>query len=260
MRIVKLDILDIKTQKINRKPDGSYLYRIVKLLESHEPKPIPCLIEYFNSKGFSVIFELKKMDFYNDYIDDEFDLARYAEGMGKFCSAFYVVTEDCGLLGDTSFISRLYGLTKLPIIQRDVIVSPMQIIEAKKRGASAVCLIMPAMQREFLKNLIQQAELLKIGAITEAFDAGDIQGAVECGAKIISINLNVAYFDEHRIRSLFELIPKDVVSICHTYIDKFEDLMALKVIGFDGAVISNFYDKHQRGDIFRQISERVREL
>ncbi len=244
---------------MNKKLDGSYLFKIAKLMESHKFKNTPSFYDSIKGKGFKIIGELKKMDLYNDFVDYEFDFDSYAKEMSEFASALCIITED-GLMGDVSFVSQYYNSAQIPIIMRDIIVNPIQIFEAKELGASAITLLMSIISRAHIRHFIQQAKSLQIDVIAEASNIREIELAIEGGAKIFSINLYNDFFDEEKLADLYKYLPAGALKIAHSYIDSFRDIKKIKEIGFDAVIISNFFVAEQRKGIYKILAERIDEI
>ncbi len=76
----------------------------------------------------------------------------------------------------------------LPLLRKDFIFDPLQVLEAKAFGADAVLLIVRALEQRVLEELISYTKELGMSALVEVFDLREAERALKAGAHIIGIN------------------------------------------------------------------------
>src|SRR5262249_39692697 len=104
----------------------------------------------------------------------------------------------------------------LPVLRKDFMLHEAQIFEAACAGADAILLIVAALPQEDLVHLRQTAELCQLDALVEVHTLGEMERALDSGAKIIGINnRNLATFevDLEATEKISEEAPHDVILI-----------------------------------------------
>ncbi|WP_437942554.1 tryptophan synthase subunit beta [Sorangium sp. So ce341] len=129
---------------------------------------------------------------------------------------------------------------EVPVMYKEFVVHPYQVIEARAAGADAVLLIARGVDAALLTELIALARSLGMEALVETFDAGEIERAVRAGARIIGINnrdLSTFAVDLDRSRALRRLIPADVLTVSESGLKTAADVAAVAGMGFDGILV-----------------------
>jgi indole-3-glycerol phosphate synthase len=76
----------------------------------------------------------------------------------------------------------------VPILRKDFILDPYQLIEARASGADAILLIVAALDDRRLNDLIALAHELGMEALVEVHDEEELNRAAMAGAAVIGIN------------------------------------------------------------------------
>jgi indole-3-glycerol phosphate synthase len=76
----------------------------------------------------------------------------------------------------------------IPVLRKDFVIDPYQIVEARARGADAVLLIAAALHDGMLAELLFVAEQRGMDALVEVHDEPEMERAFRAGAKLIGIN------------------------------------------------------------------------
>ncbi len=83
-----------------------------------------------------------------------------------------------------------------PVLRKDFVIDPYQIVEARVRGADAVLLIVAALDDSTLQALMTVAARLDLDALVEVHDERELDRALGVGATLIGINnRNLGSFD-----------------------------------------------------------------
>jgi len=113
------------------------------------------------------------------------DVARgYAAG-GAACMS--VLTEVDHFQGDLAYLDQALP-AGLPLLRKDFILHPLQVVRTAATPASAVLLIARMVNLKELQTLLALCDKYGIEAVTEVFDAEDLALAREAGARIIQVN------------------------------------------------------------------------
>ncbi|MBN2684963.1 MAG: indole-3-glycerol phosphate synthase TrpC [Pontiellaceae bacterium] len=90
--------------------------------------------------------------------------------------------------GGAADFSAVRGAVSLPMLYKEFVVDPWQIIHAKVMGASAVLLIVGVLADSDLTAFMEQIRSLGLAALVEVHDREEMNRAIDCGADCIGIN------------------------------------------------------------------------
>ncbi|MCB0880926.1 MAG: indole-3-glycerol phosphate synthase TrpC [Thermoleophilia bacterium] len=122
-------------------------------------------------------------------------------------SAISVLTEPHWFKGSLDDLVEARRTVDLPLLRKDFIVDPYQLLEARVAGADAVLLIVAALGRERLDDLMRGAHDLGLDCLVEVHDEDEVETAVEAGAEIIGINNRDLHSLEVDLETTFRLLP-----------------------------------------------------
>lgn len=107
-------------------------------------------------------------------------------------SGMSVLTEPKHFKGSLGYLRQIRGTTKLPLLMKDIIISPEQIEAAARLGANAVLLIKAIYDRGKghlnLDSMIEKAHALGLEVLLETHNANEFNAAQNTGADLIGIN------------------------------------------------------------------------
>jgi indole-3-glycerol phosphate synthase len=113
-------------------------------------------------------------------------LARAYEAGGA--AAISVLTEPHHFHGSLADLQAVRSSVSIPVLRKDFVVHPAQVIEARASGADAVLLIVAALGDEELRALLETAEDLGLATVVETHSDEDLRRAVETEAGVIGVN------------------------------------------------------------------------
>ena len=113
-------------------------------------------------------------------------IAREYEAGGA--AAISVLTDRQFFDGDIRFLARCREAVALPLLRKDFIVDAYQIAEARAAGADGVLLIVAALSRTQLGELLAAAAQYELDALVEVHDAAEAELAVGAAATLIGVN------------------------------------------------------------------------
>jgi indole-3-glycerol phosphate synthase len=145
---------------------------------------------------------------------DAADRARVYEAAGA--AAVSVLTEPRHFGGALADLRAAHLAVEIPVLRKDFLVHPSQVMEARVEGADAVLLIAEALSGSELRAMLAAAEDLGLGALVEAFSAEDLERALATEAKIVGINardLETLEVDVERALALLRRIPGDRIAV-----------------------------------------------
>ena len=140
----------------------------------------------------------------------------------------------------------------LPLLRKDFIIEPYQIMEAKACGADVVLLIASALSRAAIKSLSLCAQQLELEVLLEVHNKEELEKALMPSLDMIGVNnrnLKTFEVDLRHSRELSSYIPKDFVKVSESGISNVAANKGLKTHGFQGFLIGeNFMKTYNPGE------------
>jgi len=239
--------------KIKRKQPESDLR--ARLLLAPAPRD---LIKALRKPGVSLIAECKKASPSRGLLRNGYDPAALAkEYQANGARAISVLTDKKFFQGGIHHLAAARQAVTLPILRKDFIFDPYQIIEARAAGADAILLIASLLPGNRLRNLRKEAEKLGMNALVEVHDEAQLEHALASGAKIIGVNnrdLRTFSVDFNTTGRLRALIPADRVLVSESGIHTTDDVRKLNKMGADAMLVG------ERLVRSKDVGKRVREL
>ena len=106
-------------------------------------------------------------------------------------AAISVLTEEPnyqGRLDDLQTVRRAIAESPVPVMRKDFIFDPYQVVESRAAGADAILLIVAILEPSQLRELLQAAQGLWLQCLVEAFNEAELETALEVGEELIGIN------------------------------------------------------------------------
>jgi indole-3-glycerol phosphate synthase len=189
----------------------------------------------------NIIAECKRRSPSRGVIKADYDPASIARAYERSgAAAISVLTEPAFFDGHLGHLADVRAVCDLPLLRKDFIVDPYQILEARAAGADAVLLIVAALTPSALANLHRAAADTGLEALVEIHDVRELPIALDAGASIIGVNnrnLRTLSVDTEISRRAVELIPDDVIAVAESGLKSAADLSALADAGYDAFLI-----------------------
>lgn len=161
-----------------------------------------------SAQGTALIAEVKKASPSKGVIRADFDAVAiaqtYAEN-GATCLS--VLTDEKYFQGKLDYLHQIRGVVSVPLLRKDFIVDPWQIVESRAAGADAVLLIVAALCPQDLRGLIKMAAEYDLAALVEVHDAEEMQEALDAGAELIGINNRNLHTFRTTLSVTLDLLP-----------------------------------------------------
>jgi len=160
--------------------------------------------------------------------------------------AVSVLTEPEFFGGSLDDIYRACSVTALPVLRKDFIIDPYQLLEARAAGAGAILLIAYLLEDGELIRLLSEAEGLGLEALVEVHDEGELEAALGAGAGIIGINnrnLGTLEVDLKTTPRLASLVPETKVLVSESGYTQVEQIGGLADLGVDAVLVGEFLVK-----------------
>jgi indole-3-glycerol phosphate synthase len=130
--------------------------------------------------------------------------------------------------------------TNLPILRKDFIYDPYQIVEARVAGADALLLIVAVLGDSELRRLLDETRGYGMEALVEVHDETEVERALKAGARVIGVNnrdLRTFAVDLATTARLRPLIPPECILVSESGIHTPADVRRLKDLGVDAMLV-----------------------
>lgn len=206
----------------------------------------------------ALIAEIKKASPSRGVIRADLDPAETAVTYaGNGAATISVLTEKRYFHGDPAYLAAVRRAVDVPLLRKDFIVDPDQVIEAAALGADAVLLIVAILPQADLKALLALAADLGLQCLVEVHNEEELARALSAGAGIIGINnrdLKTFRTDLDVTRRLAPLVPGDCTVVAESGIFTAEDVAKVGMWGADAVLVGEALVREA------DIGARVRDL
>ena len=137
----------------------------------------------------ALIAEVKKASPSAGVIRPDFDpvhIARAYEAAGASCLS--VLTDQKFFQGSLDYLRQIRAAVKLPLLRKDFIIDPRQLLEAAESGADAILLIAAILSDAQLRQFHALATEAGLAALVEVHDEPELDRALAAGAHLIGVN------------------------------------------------------------------------
>ena len=155
-------------------------------------------------------------------------------------AALSVLTEPDFFGGSLDHLRAIRGVVAVPLLCKDFIVDPVQVLAARAAGADAVLLIVAVLSDASLRELLDVTHGYGMQALVEVHDEAEVERALQADAAIIGINnrdLTTMRTVKDTTARLRPLIPDGHVIVSESGIDSRADIDALERLGVDAALV-----------------------
>jgi indole-3-glycerol phosphate synthase len=192
-------------------------------------------------EGVNVIAEIKSASPSAGSIVADPDVESIARDYARGgAAALSVVTEPEFFQGSRDWLARATAASGLPVVMKDFVVEPSQIMRGIAAGADAVLLLASLLDARQLADYIGLLEAYGCDALVEVHDEAELERAIESNARIIGVNnrdLRSFHVDLATSERLGAMIPADVIRVAESGIRTRADVERLRAAGFHAFLV-----------------------
>jgi indole-3-glycerol phosphate synthase len=218
--------------------------RSIKSLERelNQCPPVRPFGASIRGESIRLIAEVKKASPSKGLLCPDFNpaaLAKSYEAGGA--AAISVLTDAKFFQGSLEFLKQVKAATvNTPVLRKDFIIDPYQLLEARAGGADAVLLIAAVLPKQELGFLHTEALALELAPLVEVHNRTELELALEAGAAIIGINnrdLKTFEVNPATTYQLLDLLPKEVTVVSESGIRNHADIQKLAAAGVNAVLV-----------------------
>lgn len=224
---------------------GDGAFRLAARAKAARP-PTPLVLA---ADGFDLIAETKLSSPSQGRLvgrgDDAATVLGLAASMaGAGAAALSVLTEPTRFDGAWEHLDLVAGTLDIPVMCKDFLVDPVQVLQARGAGASGVLLIARILEPEALAEMADLALSLGMFVLVEVFEERDIDIASSVFDRGVLVGVNARDLatlgiDRERHRRLAPLLPAHLPAVAESGVCGTGDVSMLAALGYRLALVGS---------------------
>lgn len=199
-----------------------------------------------NSRS-GIIAEHKRRSPSRDNINQSLTVSEVALGYEKAGACGLSVLTDLKYFGGSlEDLSAARAVTQLPLLRKEFIVDPYQIIEAKANGADVILLIAACLKKQQIQSFTVLAQSLGMEILLEVHNRTELEKNLIPEVDLLGVNnRNLKTFEVSldTSKSLAALIPDNMLKVSESGISSPEAITDLKGYGYSGFLVGENFMK-----------------
>jgi len=199
-----------------------------------------------NPAKSGIIAEFKRKSPSKPNINLQADVEKVTSGYSLANASALSVLTDIDFFGGCDYdLQKVRALNTIPILRKDFVIDPYQIIEAKSLGADAILLIAEILTKAQMDELSKVAVECGLEVLMEIHTADQIAKYHERIRNIGVNNRNLKTFtaDIRSSKEIFPQLPSETIKISESGIDDPKSVVDLKLMGYQGFLIGENFMK-----------------
>ncbi len=198
--------------------------------------------------GTQIIAEMKKASPSAGLMQEDYEPAMIADHyVSNGAAAISVLTEPLHFMGRGDDLRTVRSCVSLPILRKDFMCDPYQVVEAAAWGADVVLLIAAALRDDEMQRLNDKALELGMEVLAEVHTEEELVRVLPLKEAIIGVNsrnLKTLKTDLAVAHDVARFIPEDRLSVAESGIRERGEIEALEAAGYNGFLIGEALVTH----------------
>lgn len=238
-------IIQYKIKEVEVRKEKASLRMLQK--KSSFNQSVKSITEHIQAKETAIIAEFKHKSPSKQNINLAADPTIVSKGYENAGAVGISVLTDAHFFGGSfEDLQTVKKNVSIPVLQKDFIIDPYQIFEAKANGADFILLIAAVLTSKQIADFASLANNLGLEVLVEIHNEEELQKATTEHVNLIGVNnRNLKTFDvnlEHSMQ-LAEKIPLDFIKISESGISDIETIFTLKSVGFKAFLMGENFMK-----------------
>jgi len=191
--------------------------------------------------GPAIVAEIKRASPSVGIIVPKLDPAALARTFAAAgADAISVLTESDHFLGDLAYLDIVRAAAPLPVLRKDFLSTPYEVVQSAAYGADALLAIVAGLEDEQLAAMLEEARRYDLDVLVEVHTEAELRRASDAGATLLGINnRNLHTFETNLAvtEELLPLVPSGVLVISESGVKSQDDVRRLVARGARGVLV-----------------------
>ncbi|BCF89780.1 MULTISPECIES: indole-3-glycerol phosphate synthase TrpC [Paraburkholderia] len=239
-------IIDVKREEVRAAQQSAPLEELRLQASSRDLRDFVGAIRAKHEAGLAaVIAEVKKASPSKGVLRDNFVPSEIARSYAKHGAACLSVLTDVQFFqGSAKYLEEARAACELPVLRKDFIVDPYQILEARAMGADAILLIVAALELSQMQDLEAYAHSLGLAVLVEVHDKDELVDALTLKTPLMGVNnRNLRTFETSidTTLGLLDMMPDDRIVVTESGIMSRGDVERMRAMDVNSFLVGEAF-------------------